>query len=100
MKKLSLVFVFAIVALFSTTTFAQEVSEDVQETIQQKVEIEVSELPEVVLKTLAEDFSDYTADKAYKATENQKEIFYVLLVKAGEILTVIIDADGSILGRE
>lgn len=100
MKKLSLVFAFAIVALFSTATFAQEVTEEVEETIQQRVEVKVSELPEAILKTLKEEFSDYTADKAYKTTENQKEIFYVILIKEKETLTVIIDANGGLIGKK
>jgi len=104
MRKLSLVFAFVVFALVSTTTFAQEgmeaATQDVAEAVQEKTEVKVSELPEAVTKTLTEEFSDFTADKAYKATENEKEVYYINLVKEDEALTVIIDADGNVVAKK
>jgi len=112
MRKLSLVFAFALV---STTIFAQEGMDTaaadaqaavqevaVQEVVavQEKEEVAVSELPEAVTKTLTEEFADYSADKAFKATENEKEVYYINLLKENEALTVVIDADGNVVAKQ
>ncbi len=103
MRKFSLVIVFAVFALVSTTSFAQEAEaavEVAQEVLQEKVEVNVSELPEAVTKTLTEEFADYTADKAFQATENEKTVYYIDLIKENEALTVVIDADGNVVVQE
>ncbi len=108
MKKFSLVIVFAVFALVSTTTFAQEgmevaaqdATEAVQEVVQEKVEVQISELPEAVTKTLATEFVDYTAEKAFQTTENEKVVYYVGLTKENEALTVVIDAEGNIVDKK
>ena len=103
MRKLSLVFAVVVFALVSSTAFAQEgmetAAQDQAAAVQEKTEVKVSELPEAVTKTLTESFSDYTADKAFKATENEKEVYYINLVKENEALTVVIDADGNVVGK-
>ena len=103
MKKLSLLFVFALFTLVSTTSFAQEVKEAnaKTKTIQQKkVEVKIGELPSAVTKTLAEKYSDYTAAKAYKKTVNKKKIYCIDLVKEDESLTVNIDSEGTVIKKK
>lgn len=101
MRKTSLIFLFAMFALISTATFAQEDKEQVVENTQQvtpeKVEIELSQLPEAVTAKLAESYADYLAEKAYKAMKDDKEIYYVLITKEGKTINVLLDAEGNIL---
>ncbi|MCF6296485.1 MAG: hypothetical protein L3J08_00625 [Flavobacteriaceae bacterium] len=95
MKKLIYLLMIGAFSLTSTTIFAQEVKE-AQETVQDKVEVQLSDLPEAVTKALGENFAGYTAEKAYKIMHNEKEIYYVYMVKDDESIRVIIDADGNI----
>ncbi len=100
MRKLSILLAFAVLSLVSTTTFAQETKEEVKEVVQDKVEIQISELPEAVTKTLGEQFAEFTAEKAYKSVLDEKEVYYVKLVKDGEYSVVLIDAEGNVIQKE
>lgn len=104
MKKLSYLFVFAAFCLFSTTTFAQEVEKvkEVKEIktakkMQDKVQVELSELPEAVTTTLGEQFADFTPAKAYKKSHEGKVAYYVKLKKEDKYIKVLIDAEGKVL---
>jgi len=103
MRKLSILLVFAVLSLVSTTTFAQDAKEEVQAAVaqeQEKVEVQISELPEAVTKTLGEQFAEYTAEKAYKTVKGDKEVYYVKLVKGEEYKKVLIDAEGNLMEKE
>lgn len=104
MRKLRFLFLFAALSLFTTTTFAQEIKEEVKEkaskTIQKKVEIKLSELPEAVSKVLGKEFAEFTAAKAYKAKKDNKEIFHVKLEKDGKYTMVHFDSEGNIKGKK
>ena len=95
MKKLIYLLLIGAFSLTSTTVFAQETKE-AQETIQDKVEVQLSDLPEAVTKALGENFAGYTAEKAYKVIHNKKEIYYIYMVKDDESIRVIIDTEGNI----
>ena len=100
MKKLIYLFAFGVLSLTSTTAFAQEVKEvkeKVQKTIQDKVEVQIGDLPEAVTKTLGEKFAEYTAEKAYKITYNKKEIYYIDLIKEEKSIKTVIDSKGNII---
>ncbi|RPD96760.1 hypothetical protein EGM88_10400, partial [Aureibaculum marinum] len=84
-------------------TYAQEVEEvvEVVETTQQdKVEIQVSELPETVTNALAADFADYTADKAYKTMKDEQEVYWVVLSKEDASIKVLFNAEGKVLEQK
>ena len=104
MRKLRFLVLFAALGLFTITTFAQEVKEEVkavaEEVAQEKVEIKLSELPEAVTKALGEQFADSTAEKAYKATQDGQDIYHVKLEKDGAYTLVHFDAEGKVLGQE
>ena len=102
MRKLSFLFLFAALSLVSTATFAQEVKEEVKAEVvaQEKVEIQLSELPEAVTKALGEQFAESTAEKAYKVTQDGQEIYHVQLAKDGAKTLVHFDAEGKVLGQE
>lgn len=104
MRKLVYFFVFAAVSLVSTSTFAQEAKEEVkamvQEKLQDKAEVKISELPEAVTKTLGENFAEYTAKKAYKATKDGKEVFYIKLANGDQYIKVMIDAEGKVIDKK
>jgi hypothetical protein len=104
MRKLSFLFLFAALSLFTTTTFAQEINEDVKnaaaEAVQEKVEIKISELPKAVTKTLSQQFAEFTAEKAYKATQDDQEVFYVKLSKDGANSMILFDTEGKILAKK
>ena len=102
MRKLRFLVLFAALGLFTMTTFAQEVKEEatVETVAQEKVEIQLSELPEAVTKALGEQFADSTAEKAYKATQDGQDIYHVKLEKDGAYTLVHFDAEGKVLGQE
>ncbi len=103
MKKLSFLVAFAVMSLVSTTTFAQEVEETVVEAVAQqedKVEIQISELPETVTATLAADFADYSADKAYKTMKDEQEVYWVVLSKEDANIKVLFDAEGKVIEQK
>jgi len=104
MRKLSFLFLFAAFSLVTTTTFAQEVKEEVKTvalaTAQEKVEIKLSELPEAITKTIGEQFAESTAEKAYKATQDGQDIYHVKLEKDGAYTLVHFDTEGKVLGQE
>lgn len=102
MRKLSILLALLVVSFASTTTFGQETKELVQKVKQEKekVAVQISELPEAVTKTLGEQFAEYTADKAYKTVKNNKEVYYVKLVKGEEYKKVLIDAEGNLIKKE
>ncbi|RPD90379.1 hypothetical protein EGM88_15625, partial [Aureibaculum marinum] len=84
-------------------TYAQEVEEvvEVVETTQQdKVEIQVSELPETVTNALTADFADYTADKAYKTMKDEQEVYWVVLSKEDTSIKVLFNAEGKVLEQK
>ena len=100
MKKLSILVAFAVMSLVSTATFAQEVEETVVEAVAQqddKVEIQVSELPEAVTNAVATNFSEYTAAQAFKTIKDEKEVFIVVLAKDDAKEEVHFDAEGNVL---
>ncbi|MDY7394797.1 hypothetical protein UMM65_06060 [Aureibaculum sp. 2210JD6-5] len=103
MRKLSFLVAFAVMSLVSTATFAQEVEETVVEAVAQqeeKVEIQVSELPEAVTAALAADFADYSADKAYKTTKDEQEVYWVVLSKEDANIKVLFDAEGKVIKQK
>ena len=99
MRKLSFLFLFAILSLVSVNTFAKQ---DVPLVLTQedKVEIKIGELPKAVIKTLSKEFSEFTIAKAYKATIYNKEVFYLKLVKNGRYAGATINADGTVVGQK
>ncbi len=97
MRKLSILLAFAVLSLVSTTTFAQETKEKVQAIEQEKVEVQISELPEAVTKALGEQFTGFTAEKAYKTVQDEKEVYYVKLVKGEQHVKALIDAEGNVI---
>lgn len=104
MKKLNYLIVFVTLSFLSTTTFAQEVKEKVKmeskEMLQkEKVEVKLSELPEAVTDVLEDEFDGYTAKKAYKATKENKEVFYIKLEKEGKYIKVLIDTEGQVIEK-
>ena len=105
MKKLNYLIVFVMLSLISTTTFAQEVKEKVKmeskEILQkEKVEVKLSELPEAVTDVLGDEFDGYRAKKAYKATKENKEVFYIKLEKEGKYIKVLIDTEGQVIEKK
>ena len=104
MRKLSFLFLVVALSLVSTTAFTQEVQKEVKaavkEVVQEKVEIKLSELPGAVTKVLGEQFSEATAEKAYKETQDGQDIYYVKLEKEGAHIMVHFDTEGKVLGQE
>lgn len=105
MKKLSYLIVITALSLISTTTFAQEVKEkmkmEVKETLQsEKVEVNLSELPEAVTDVLGDEFAGYTAKKAYKTKKENKEVYFIKLEKEGKYLKVLIDSKGNVVEKK
>jgi len=104
MRKLSFLFLFVALGLFTTTTFAQEIKEEVKavakKQAQNKVEVKLSELPEAITKTLSTEFAEFTAAKAYKAKKDNADVYYVKLKKDGKWTKVLFDAAGKVLDKK
>ena len=108
MRKLRFVFLFAALGLFTTATIAQEVKKEVKEEVKaaakkvqkEKVEVKLSELPEAVSKALGEQFAEFTAEKAYKAKKENKEVYYIKLSKDGKSKKVWISAEGKVIEQK
>ena len=100
MRKLSFAVAFAAMSLVSTGVFAQEVEEvvEVVEVVQQdRVEIQVSELPEAVTNALAANFSEHTASQAFKTLKNEQEVYVIVLAKDEATEEVTFDAEGNVI---
>ena len=104
MKKLSYLIAVAVLSLVSTTSFAQDVAEvtdvavEVVESVEQeKVEIQLSELPEAVATAIGADFEGYTAEKAFKSSVDGQDIFTIQLSKDGEAIEVNYNAEGKVV---
>ncbi|MBJ2173829.1 hypothetical protein JBL43_06235 [Aureibaculum sp. A20] len=106
MRKLSFLAAVAVMSLVSTTTFAQEeevieVVEVVEAAQEESVEIQISELPEAITTTIAADFADYTADKAFKVLKDEKEAYSVILSQEGQTtIKVLFDSEGKVIEQE
>lgn len=101
MKKLSFLFAIAFMTLTATATFAQEIEESVQEEVQQeKVEVAIADLPEAITNAIAADFADYTADKAYKGSKDEQEVYWVKLTGENGTIKVLFNANGEVLEQE
>ena len=104
MRKLSFLFVVAMMSLFSTTIVAQETREEAQvvaSDVQQDMEeVKLSDLPDAIKKTLGETFAEYSAEKALKAKKDSKVIYYIKLQKDGQFTTVMIGEDGKVIEPE
>lgn len=100
MKKLSLLVAFAVMSLVSTTTFAQEIEESIAEEVieqEDKIEIEVGELPEAIMNAISTNFSELTAAKAFKTLKDDNEFYLVVLVKDDAQEEVLFDAEGNVI---
>lgn len=96
MKKLNILFVFAMLFFATTTTLiAQETTKKVVET-QKKTEVAEADLPEAIKKTLKESFADYKVEKAHK-TAGDTPNYYIKLKKENETKKVVIDHTGKVL---
>ena len=101
MKKLSYVIVIAVLSLVGTTAYGQEIEETVEQVEQQeKVEIELSDLPEAVSKAIAADFAEYTADKAFKKLKDDAIVYFVTLAKGEEKIGLYYNAEGKLLEKK
>ena len=67
MRKLRFLVLFTALGLFTMTTFAQEIKEEVKakttKVVQEKVEIKLSELPEAVTDVLGDEFAEFTVSR-------------------------------------
>lgn len=104
MKKVSILFVFALFLLAGTTSaFAQEeVKKEVKKEMKtNKAEIAVADLPDIVQKTLKESFADYTVKKVYKVKgKNNENKYYAKLEKDGKWLKVGLDTQGKVIKKK
>jgi len=102
MKKLSYVIAFTALSLLSVNSFAQDVADATEATTteavaQEKVEIQLSELPEAVATAVGADFQGYTAEKAFKSSVDGQDIYTVQLSKDGEAIEVNFNAEGKVV---
>ncbi len=97
MRKLSYLIAFAVLSLISTTTFAQEVEEATEVAQQEKIEIQLNELPEAVATAVGVDFEGYTADKAFKSSQDGQDIYTIQLSKDGEAIEVNYNTEGKVV---
>lgn len=92
MKNLKLIIVLFI-CVFTTSVYSQTSKKDV------KLKIKVSEIPNVVVKTLNKKFDNFVADKAYKTKKDNKQAYLISLKKNDIIKTVYIDSKGKIINK-
>ncbi|HBK70264.1 MAG TPA: hypothetical protein DDZ39_01175 [Flavobacteriaceae bacterium] len=101
MRKLSYLIAVTVLSLISTATFAQDVVDATETNLQEKVEIQAGELPEAVTNALTSGYTDYTVGKAFKATHDGQEVYYVQLAKAGATsIEVLFDTAGKIIEQK
>ncbi len=79
--------------MFTTSMHSQESKKNV------KLKIKVSEIPNVIVKTLNKEFDDFVAKKAYKTKKDNKQAYLISLIKDDITKTVYIDAKGRVLDK-
>ncbi len=94
----------AILSLQNVNISAQEIEKNIevsaQETQQDMEEVKLTDLPEAVIKTLAEKYPKQTPVKALKAKKNNTLIYYIKLKQGEEFETVMIDKAGNVVAPE
>lgn len=96
MKKNPLMLV-AIMLLISTIGFAQ--STTIENTNKVKLKIKVSEIPVIVVKTLNKEYTNFTPERVFKTKKNNKQAYFISLIKNETTTTVYIDTNGNILNK-
>lgn len=88
-----------ITLLISTIGFAQSKTNATQNINKVKLKIKVSEIPVVVVKTLNKEYTNFTPEKAFKTKRNNKQAYFISLIKDETTTTVYIDTNGNILNK-
>ncbi len=98
MKKLSFLVAFVVFSLVSTSAFSQtkeDQATEVEQVIQDKTEIDLSDLPAAISEKLDENYADYSAEKASKTSLDGIDTYYITLSNDDERIQVIFDAEGN-----
>ena len=100
MKKINLFFAFALTIALSTTAFAMDfngVNSEINQPVQERVEIAVSDLPAPITSLLGDKFAGYSVDKAYKVEKQGTTVYFVDLSKDGQSVTMLFDENGNVI---
>lgn len=100
MKKFSLLVAFLVFSFVSTTSFSQtkeDQATEVEQVIQDKTEIDLSDLPAAISEKLDESYADYSAEKAAKSSIDGNDTYYITMSNDDERIQVIFDAEGNVL---
>ena len=89
----------AVMLLISTIGFAQSKTTTTKDTNKVKLKIKVSEIPVVVVKTLNKEYTNFTPEKVYKTKKNNKQAYFISLIKDETTTVVYIDTNGNILNE-
>ena len=92
MKNLKIIFVAITISLISSVCFSQT-----QIIKEEKTEVQVSDLPETVTKTLTEIYPDYEIVKAYNTTLDSKKVYSISLLDQEKKTEVYVDTQGNLI---
>jgi len=98
MKKFSFLVVFVVLTFVSSSAFSQTKEDQaavLEQVVQDKTEIDLSDLPAAISEKLDEDYADYTAEKASKASIDGIDTYYITISNDDERIQVIFDAEGN-----
>ncbi len=60
------------------------------------LELDISNLPDIILTRLSNDYTDWKIDEAYEVVEEQDELFYkIILSKKDDYLIIKLDESGD-----
>ena len=85
------------ILLTYSVTFAQSKKTEINTV---KIKIKVSEIPTAITKTLNKEYTNFVAEKAFKTKMDNKQAYFISLIKDEVSTAVYIDTKGKILNKK
>lgn len=86
-----------VLSLTCTISFSQKHTQTTATIQQQRNEIHLDQVPEVIAKALAEDFKGYSVGKVFTSSQGEKYIYIIQLAKDGKAIEINYTTEGKMI---